>query len=402
MVMLTNNQITNMANIFNKVTKDDEFEIMFNNYKHDNKLTLIKFMNILKYLKYRSDEEKLNLEHNTVLDVIFDYEINTIYRVSINGIKQINEFLNFVHQKSNHVIFSILLSQSEFVENENFKYIKKVKNQKDILDFDSFDIRVRKSSETEISEKEIKNILNLGLNSNSKIYFRYKNRLTLDIINNKNETLVVDLTTVQSISNVNEISSTPKTYELEIDYMCNKEKEKEKSFILLQKEMENIKKVLDSTDNVISKEESNQVIEAYKKIMFSNDYSNTTNLYSMKPVSIEVQHVVDKIPNKYSVTDKADGVYYQLFVYQKIIYLISNNLNIVKTKYTSKYINTIIEGELIYLTEDRKYIFMGFDCLYFNNIDQRNEIILRKRLSNITLFSKEINEIHEANIFDYT
>ena len=125
MAMLTNVQQTQLSNLFSKVIENDEFEIMFNNYKTDNKLSIIKFMNVLKYLKYRSDNEKNNLLHEVVLDVTFGYDSMVSYRVSITGIKEINDFLNLVHQRTNHIIFSILLTQSEFTQNPNVKYIKK-------------------------------------------------------------------------------------------------------------------------------------------------------------------------------------------------------------------------------------------------------------------------------------
>jgi len=127
MIMLNSTQISQFDNLLNKLTNEEEFEIMFNNYKTDNKLSIIKFMNILKYIKLLNKNKNINLKHESILDIIFDYEQNNVYRISITGIKNINDFLNLVHQRSNHVLFLILLTQSEFLNNPNFSYINKKK-----------------------------------------------------------------------------------------------------------------------------------------------------------------------------------------------------------------------------------------------------------------------------------
>ena len=400
MIMITTPYISHIENIFNSMTENEEFEIMFNNYKHDNKLSIIKFMNVLKYIKFKSEQEKLILNHEVILDIIFESEQNKNYRVSINGINNINDFLNLVHQRSNHVIFSILLSQSEFTENKNFLYIQKIKDPKMIYDINSYDIRIRKSTEIILNDKDFKNILNLGLNSNSKINFRYKNRLSLIMLDNNNEKLAIDITTVQTNTNINELINSPKKYELEIEYFVKKHKKEKNNKILeiIQKEINNIKSVLEGTDNILTKEEQNIVLDGYKKLVYQNDTINA--LYSMQPISVEVQHIVDKIPNKYSVTDKADGEKYQLFVFQKNIYLISNNFNVIKTNYSSKLNNTILEGEFLFFHETKKYLFMAFDCIFYNDIDMRNEILLKNRINKINEFCKSLNDIYELKIFD--
>ena len=55
--------------LFNSLNKFDEFEVMFNNFKVDNKLSLPKFVNILKYLKWRSDKDSIEIVNEDTLDI---------------------------------------------------------------------------------------------------------------------------------------------------------------------------------------------------------------------------------------------------------------------------------------------------------------------------------------------
>jgi len=384
-------EIKKIKELFDTIEINDEFEIMFNNYRPDNKLSIVEFMDILKYVKYKSSD-KLLLKHSVMLDVIHDSEQNNFYRVSINGIDNINNFLNLAHQRSNDIIFSLLTTQSEFINNENFIYIKKIKDQKNIIDFNDFDIRIRKSSEVPVKEKDLQN---LSSTNKANIRYRYKNRLSLDLIDDENHKLSIDLTIVQFNSNVNELSNSQKGYEIEIDYMIKKKNLKNDNvFDIILKEIETIKKVTEATDIIMTKDESRKVLNEYSKLV-----NLTDGLYSMQPISAEVQHVIDKFPNYYAVTDKADGEKYQLFIYNKIVYLISNTFHVKKTKYKSDLNGSIIEGELISIYEkENKYIFMGFDCLYFENKNIIDEPLLSKRLEYLNKVCNSLNK----NIFILT
>jgi len=374
--MLSPNVFSQVKNIFNKMSDNDEFEIMFNNYRSDNKLSIIKFMDALKYLRFRSDEDKLNLISETTLDIGFNYDNNNVYRITVIGNEMINKILNLVHTRKNHIIFSILVTQ--FGKDPNFAFINKTKDPKNVIDLEHYDIRFRKSTEEPLKEKKLKELTNISITDTDKIFFRYKQRMSLILLDEKEEKARIDLTIIKSGNNANLLQNSGKSYEIEIDYMG---KPTDKNLNMITKEMELLKKVLEGTDELITKDENKKTIENYKKIVYGLSSETSNNLYSMQPISAEVTHVVDKIPNKYSVTDKADGEKYQLFVNEENIYLISNNLNVKKLSKKVKGINnTIIEGELIHLIKEKKYLFMGFDCLCYNGKDIRNETSLENRL----------------------
>ena len=164
--MLLENDISQITKLYNSINKTDEFEIMFNNYRNDNKLSLNNFVNVLKYLKWRGDTESLEIINEHILDVVYMEDIDksnnkVVYRVSIYGMDTINNFLKLVHMRKNHIIFSILMTQ--FNNDSNFIFTKKTKNKIKVVDINEYDIRIRVSSEEKIDNNMINKLANLPI-----------------------------------------------------------------------------------------------------------------------------------------------------------------------------------------------------------------------------------------------
>ena len=357
--------------IFNNIEQDDEFEIMFNNYKNNNKLLINDFINVMKYVKFRSEKDKLELKTSFELNIQYSIDSENVYRFIINKEENINNFLELVHFKKKHNMIAILVNQ--FIDKDNYSLIKKIKIKQNILDIDELDIRVRKSKEIDVSSSEKKELSNLNPSDQHNIIFRLKQRLSLVL----DKDLHIDLTIIKMSNEIKQLNNVNKQYELEIDYSPIKPNKLMLAKIL--KETENVKKVMSQSDTLLSNSQKISIIEKYKILMFRNNNSNITNLYSMQPINAEVPHFIDNIPNKYSVTDKADGDKYILYIIDGNLYLISNNLNIKYISSNHKLKETVLEGEYIYLSSKKKYVLMIYDCLYFDGQDIRDEPILKKR-----------------------
>ena len=377
--------------LFKSINKGEEFEVMFKNFKSDNKMSVIDYMKMIKFFKWRSDNYDLPLKVENSLDISYNFEKDSSYRITIDGNDNINEILNSIHDRKNHVIFTILITQ--FAKNNFVNIISKEKQRKHVYDINKYDIRFRKSKEKLVDNNVLNSLANLPLSQSNLITYRYKQRISL--ILSEKDSLSIDLTIIKFSKNPNDLANADKTYELEIDYSPEIKVKKE----ILNKifdEVINIKKILDESNSILPINERKKILKKYTDIMYN---SRTVNrLFSMQPISAEVQHIIDKIPNKYSVTDKADGEKFALVITNGNMYFISGNMDVRLLDYKVNGLKeTILEGELIHITSQRKYLYMIFDCLYYDGVDIRNEKYLEKRLEKVNLVCKKIG----VDVYNY-
>lgn len=379
-----------VMNLYNKVGLDKEFEFMvFNNNNFS--LSYQDYLNCLEFLTKRSKFQKLKIETINTLDVVYN-EQETNYRITLNGIETINKYMKTLHDWKNHVVYKVLMTK--IIEGvDDMTLLEKVKNKDNVVDISEYNIRVRLAEENNVDKKKMQKLKNLSYEDMKNITFRFKERVSVYIIETKDKTIKIDLTKTTTTRNINKLDNIVPHYELEIEYMNKSKPANDSDLEIMLKECEILMKVIQQSNFVISKTETEIILQEYAKLL-SLDYAKIQSLAGRKPESLEIQYLTEILPNKYAVTDKADGERNFLFITNNNVYFINSGLHVKKTgivldKKLSKYNGSILDGENIFLPKENRHLMMIFDCLFNGSKDVRTNANFMERL-------KEADEIINA------
>lgn len=379
---LDKENVKKIKSLFNDIQKNSEFEFIFfsKRDKHIN-LTLEKYIILLKFLKKRSQMKDKNYRLETIInmDVGYNPDKDTSYRVTIENKETIDKYLSKFSKANNHVIFRNLVLLSK--KDKNITLMKKKKEDDKTIDIDDLYLRVRLSDELELDKNEIAHLLSIDETTMNSIFFRYKERVSFYVYDEKNSYVKIDLTVTKTEMRYDNINSSIPKYELEIETKSNTLKEELLNIMFAETEI--LFKVLQQSNFIITRSETEKVIQLYKELLIVPK-ANENQLYGRQPVSLEIQYV-EQLSNKYAVTDKADGERHFLMILENKCYLMNKNLDvkytgIVLKKENMKYNNTVLDGELIFLKG--RHLFLVFDCLFFGGIDVRKVVSLKERLKN--------------------
>jgi len=379
--LLTLERFNNLNSVLNIITsKNDKYKFS-NSTQLDIILSCKTKENVLEKDKKDKKDKKENVLEN--------------YRITIDNIDTINDYIKMFSKKRNELIFSTLLKLAIGKKNnDNLKVIKKVKDVNNYITILNYYIKVKLDEELELTKEEKSKLSNVNKNFEKgeyNIVYRFKSRNSYFITKNKN-VFRFDLTSVKQANNINNIEDAISKNEVELECLLSDKKVAMEEMFSLS---ENIIKIVQQTNNIMSVEENTEIIDLYKNLLGSNE--TITKLLGRQPVSLDLEQTVDNLPNNYAVTDKSDGERYMLIVKDKRCYLISNNLNVKDTgiDINSKFNNSILDGEYIFIQEYNKYLYMVFDCLVLSGVDYRNEVRLMKRLS---VMDELINNINKINV----
>lgn len=426
------NILNNIKNVHSSLTKDDEFEFVFfsnkynierqkrlNRFRREQTLRLTRsnvsnnptskpndlvlannnnlddvqglnimgsetFVNLLNVMKYRSKTEKLNLISKKTLDINYTIRNEATYRISLEDLETINRYTDQLINLKSHVVFKFLLELYQKGQ-DKISLIKKTREGVSIIDIEELDMRLKKSAEKTVTKEEIKKLLQIDENAINNIDFRFKERISLIVAETKNETITIDLTKIKSSHILSRLEDEIPTFELELELVTQKPTPEQ--LTQLYNEITKILKVIYQSSYIVTNSEKMSVLNKYCQLLELNPRT-LKSLHGRQPEALEIQHVVDKLPNIYAVTDKADGDRHQLIIHENVVYLISNNLKVKKTgitlnKNNQEYNDTILDGEFIFIKSEQRYIFMAFDCLIKSKENIREIQLLADRLAQI-------------------
>lgn len=345
--LLTNDQIdqiNQMIGIF-QGQKNIEFEVSF---------LAISYAAYMRISSYYVDITPLeNITAQESLDVSIQLPDGNTYRISMFDPDDIQSFIENFARQDVQSIQKYLLS---IKPGKNYEIIFKDRGSAKRLIDKNLGLIFKVSSEISGSNGQTK----LKINGTEKMTYRYKARSSFTL----SKFAKLDITDVQQSNNLWNLTTRPSSYEIELEFTSKKI-----NMEIVANHILDVLSVVQNSDIPINHTEAMDVISVYTKLL---GVKKSSHLESRNVISIDAQHIVKYIPNKYAITDKADGERYFMIILEYGVYLLSTNMTVTKTKLdvsNKKYYGTILDGELI--SSNNRKMFLAFDVVYSNGVDYR-------------------------------
>ena len=341
-------QIENMLTEYKK-NKNAELEVSFKNVDYSN------FMRIVEHYVNTIDEKDIQTSNSLDISIILP-DGNT-YRVSILDDDEINSFIqNFTKSKTIDIQKYLLSLEPS----EKYEIIFKNRGAANRIYINDLSMVFKVTEEIQVGSSKKPKLI-----GTEKMLYRYKERYSFF----PNDIIRLDLSNVQESSDVWNLVKRPSIYEIEIEFT-----DKKITNTIFFDEILNVMPIVQNSPVPIGKAETEVVLREYRKLF---NLKSSAPLQSRNVVSIESQHIVKFIPNKYAITEKADGERHFLYSNQHGLYLLSTNMIIKKLDLVIKpdksnktgHIDMVLDGELIENKNGK--MFMIFDVVYANGVDYR-------------------------------
>jgi SAM-dependent methyltransferase len=381
---LNKEYLNKITDLYKRQKKDDELEAIFYTLHDRTKSYYIQEQSFKRVLQNAVLLNKKS-DRTQSLHVIYSKGSGTNYRIEVNGETSVKKYISLLKGRNKNVVFKSLLEMVG--TDKTVVLVKKSKDEKSMINVDDYGVRFRMSNETEkISKAELEELSKIGYVDGKEIIFRYRERVSFHIIDNQDAKITLDLTDIKMENTLSKIPYSNGNYEIEVEI----DKKKDKSNKYLKEMLRTVSfvlKVLQQSNVLISKYIKEEIMADYRKLVYGKNI-RSRGLKTRKPVTLHISDALTHLPNKYTVTDKADGDRYFLFIKNGRGYMISTNLDVMDSglDIDTTYNDCILDGEYIFLPEKRRYIYMAFDMLFYKGRDiTKSTIIERLKLLEDTI-----------------
>jgi len=409
-------QLDSLANLFwnnhpyqPDAKKQHEFEIRFGT-RNIKPLTKIDYDNVVRKLKslgfysLNVNGEYMLRINNEFLDSVTGNFKKSQIRTEIKGFNGIQDYC-----KHNDITKIVDSYNYEIMFQKKMPYFNGDKKAFPV-NVDDFNFRASYQIEEEIpkSSGQIKYMLSSW--AKTKKYFRYFNRVTFI---HDELPIKVDLSIVKSsrfnyetkqeemtyTTDEAGLFSNPEIYEIELEVDNSKigpgssTNTVEKLLVSIRKAIKYVLMGLQGTNYIISYPEQREVLNDYMKLIMGDEYdpvknsrvfsnnfigpsSYTLQMANIAPISEKT--TIPNIRNNYTVTDKADGQRFMMYISGTgKIYLINNSMQVLFSGAITQnkdIFHSLVDGENILHDKHGNFInlYAAFDIYFINKRDIRS------------------------------